>query len=336
MRTLRAVFVSACLAGWALSSTASAQSDTDKATARALAQQGAEALDARDFAKAEDAFRRADGLYHAPTIGLGLARAQVGLGKFVEAWETYNKIIIDNVTTTPVFAKALEDAKREIGGVDARRSRATLNISGSTAAVVTLDHRPVKIEALGIPMFVDPGTHTVEVSATGFDPATRTFSVGEGKSETVTISLEAATAAPTIAPPGQAGASAGGGLSNARTSQPPGADTGGGPSKAPAIVAFAVGGVGLVTGIVAGVIALGQHSDLSGSCPGGVCGPSDQSKVNDYHSTGLVSTLGFVVAGVGAAAGITLWMVESKSAPATAAWISPYVGPGTLGAVGRF
>src|SRR3954447_24828622 len=67
--------------------------DADRATARELAEQGKEALDRRDFAVAEDRFRRADALIHAPTLLLGLARAEAGLGKFLAAQESYERIL---------------------------------------------------------------------------------------------------------------------------------------------------------------------------------------------------------------------------------------------------
>jgi hypothetical protein len=86
--------------------------------------------------------------------------------------------------------------------------------------------------------------------------------------------------------------------------------------------------------VVAGIIALGKHSDLSKSCGGGSCGPSQQGELDSYHSVGLVSTIGFIVAGVGAAAGVTLLLVQPKGDSAPAA--SLVVGPGSLGAVGRF
>ena len=62
-------------------------------TARALAHDGYEAQTHREYAVAEDRFRRAESLVHAPTLELGLARAQVGLGKLVEAHETYRRIV---------------------------------------------------------------------------------------------------------------------------------------------------------------------------------------------------------------------------------------------------
>ena len=52
----------------------------DRATARTLAQEGQQALESKNYAIAIDKFGRADSLVHAPTLLLGLARAQVGLG----------------------------------------------------------------------------------------------------------------------------------------------------------------------------------------------------------------------------------------------------------------
>ena len=101
-------------------------------------------------------------------------------------------------------------------------------------------------------------------------------------------------------------------------------------------VAFGVGGAGLVLGAVTGFLAMSKHSDLSNSCTNGNCPATSQSDVDSYHTMALLSTVGFVVAGVGAAAGVVLLVTQPKSAPAQSAWVSPYVGVGTVGAVGRF
>src|SRR5262245_53994993 len=83
-RALVSLFAAASLA--ALPAVAHAQaSDADKATARMLGQEGQDALDKKDFAAAEDRFKRADALFHAPTLLLGLARAYAGQGKFLAA-----------------------------------------------------------------------------------------------------------------------------------------------------------------------------------------------------------------------------------------------------------
>src|SRR5262249_26947752 len=94
-------------------------SDADRATARSLAEEGKAALDRFDYRTAEDRFARADALLHAPTLLLGLARAQAGLGKLVEAHESYMRIQREGVKpgSPPVFARAQEDAAREVGAI---------------------------------------------------------------------------------------------------------------------------------------------------------------------------------------------------------------------------
>ena len=74
-----------------LAPAAHAQSAADRATARELGNDGQSALDKKDYATAEDRFRRAEALFHAPTLLLGYARAEVGLGKVVNASGTTNR-----------------------------------------------------------------------------------------------------------------------------------------------------------------------------------------------------------------------------------------------------
>src|SRR5258708_34860215 len=70
-----------------------AQSDADRATARTLGQEGEQALESKDYKTAEDRFRRADNLVHAPTLMLGLARALAPQSKYADAQEAYNRIV---------------------------------------------------------------------------------------------------------------------------------------------------------------------------------------------------------------------------------------------------
>jgi hypothetical protein len=72
-------------------------SPADRATARSLAGEGYQALQAKDYAAAVDRFSRADSLVHAPTLMIDWARSLVGLGKFVEAQERYEQIVREGV-----------------------------------------------------------------------------------------------------------------------------------------------------------------------------------------------------------------------------------------------
>src|SRR5437899_40990 len=98
---------------------AAAPSDADRATARALALEGFHALDMKDFATAADRFSRADALVHAPTLLLGLARAEVGLGKLVAAGEVYNRLVREPLppNAPQVFIDAVENGKTELGAL---------------------------------------------------------------------------------------------------------------------------------------------------------------------------------------------------------------------------
>ena len=97
MRLACRLAVAASLALVTAAPMARAQSDADRATARELGQQGFQALDAKDYKTAEDRLRRADQLVHAPTLLLGLARAEAGLHRYVHAQETYQRIIREGV-----------------------------------------------------------------------------------------------------------------------------------------------------------------------------------------------------------------------------------------------
>src|SRR5262249_24059762 len=109
---------------------------------------------------------------------------------------------------------------------------------------------------------------------------------------------------------------------------------GGSSNKTFALIAYGVGGAGLVFGAVTGLIAMGKHNDLSNNCKNGTCGTDQQSNVDGYHTMGTLPTVGFIIAGVGSAAGTVLLRTAPKES--TTAFVSPYVGPGTVGATGRF
>src|ERR1700734_4174124 len=106
---VRSCLVAAVLAFTLVQRPAAADvSGVDRATARALTLEGYEALDRKDFATAADRFRRADALFHVPTVALGLAHAEVGLGKLVSALATYSRTVREGVPpgAPPAFAKA--------------------------------------------------------------------------------------------------------------------------------------------------------------------------------------------------------------------------------------
>ena len=320
---------------------ARALAEDAKTMARQLGQHGAAALATGEWQQADDDFRKADALFHAPTLMLGLARAESHEGRVVESWEHYRRIIKENVTSTPVFAAALHDAVAEIATVERRRSRLTICLTGvveADAPRVTVDEAPLKPEALGVERFINAGHHRIAVSADGFNAVTRVVDLTEGNGEVVTIPLERVDRAikpvvveahiapslpplPVVAPP--------------EVSEPVAPPPSPSHRRTYVIAAFTVGGAGLLLGAITGGVALSEHGTLSTACANGTCPKSSASELSTYHAMSTVSTIGFIVGGVGVAGGAVLLLTAPKPEK-TSAQVRPYLGLGSVGAVGSF
>ncbi|MFS8069715.1 MAG: hypothetical protein ACMG6S_25395 [Byssovorax sp.] len=319
-------------------------SDADKATARDLALEGYKALQAKDYAAAVDRFTRADALYHAPTVTLGLARAQVGLGKLVSAQELYSRITHETLppNATTGIKKAVVDAQKELNALAPRIPSVVINVKGSDAPRVTLDGIEVRAAALGVKRPVDPGKHVILASAPGFAADEVTVSLAEGKSESVTIELKPRQAepppvvavAPAVKPPTATPA-----LMTPAPPEPDQIKGNGSTRKTIAFVALGVGAAGLLVGSITGGLALSKHSDITISCPEGHC-PKGQQAIFDpaidrYNTMGAISTIGFLAGGALAATGVVLMLTAPKKMT-TQATVTPLIGLGFVGATGSF
>ncbi|MEJ7727917.1 MAG: carboxypeptidase-like regulatory domain-containing protein [Polyangiaceae bacterium] len=313
---------------------AHAQSDEDRATARKLSFEAATALEAKEYAGAAEKFARADALFHAPTLTLGLARAQVGLGKLVAAQESYQRIVREGVPAggNKQFEDAVKDATRELAALEPRVPWVTVQVTGGSNVSVTLDNNPLNAAALGVKRAIDPGQHTLRATAAGFRAAERPFTMAEGQAETVTLTLEPEAAAG-AANPVPAGAIA---------VPPAGGDTttaskGGSPMKLIGFIALGVGAAGLIGGGITGGLAISEHSLLDRDCDSdGDCPAERRETLDNFHTLSTLSTVGFIVGGVGVAGGITLLVLAPSSRKQSGATIVPYAGLGQVGAVGRF
>lgn len=226
--------------------------------ARALADKGYELFEAGKFEEAIKAFEEAERNFHAPTVLLLLARANVRLGRLREARGVYQRII-DEVLPAgapPPFVEAQETARKEL---------AEITVGAGTPA-----------------------------------PA----------------APEPAPAAPAPAP-----------APAADVAEEKPASKG---SILPAAIAFGVAGIGLGVGAVTGGMTFGKVGDLESKCGDSKRCPLDQESTYDSaHTLATVSTVGFVIGGVAAAAGVTLLILrpggqQDQQVAVTAApgWIS--------------
>ena len=339
-------------AALAVSANAFAQTDDEKATARALGQEGQAALDKGDAKTAEDRFHRAVMIFDAakavvpPTLILGYARGAAANKHFIAAEEAYNRMIRAGLPpgAPAPFVKALEDAKKEIDAVTPHIARVTINVTGCDSPSVTLDGATVPSMMFGIKKPIDPGAHEIKASAVGCKASTSSFTVDDGKESTANVTLEKEASTNVTTNPNTnntntsnntSNTSNTSSTSNTSTSTSTSTTTEGGGSglKVAGIVTLGVGGAGLILGAITGGLALGAHSDIANSCPDPKnCPASVQGKIDSYHTMGTISTIGFVAGGVLAVAGVVMFILapSSKKTEKAGAWITPF------GVTGRF
>lgn len=278
-------------------------SEADKAQARVLGEEGQQALAKQDYEVAYDRFKRAEALYHAPTLLLGLARSAVGAGKYVQAQEAYNKLIREPLpkNAPDPFVRAQEDAKKEIIGLDQKIAWATITVTGPAKPVVTLDDESIPAAALGGKRPINPGEHVVKASGPGYLEREERFSIVSGAATTVEVALEVDPHAGDLPEPVPGTPSTG--------------DTGDG-QRIGGYVTLGVGAAGLLMGVITGGLAVGKHGELDDGCPGGTCPPALQGTLDDFHTLGTVSTVGIVAGGVLAATGLVV-VLTAPSEPTT-------------------
>ena len=305
-------------------------SAADRATARSLATEGYWALRDKRYAEAADRFGRADALVHAPTLTLDWARSLVGLGLFVEAQERYELIIREGVDAKAPqsWQRALADAKTELDALHPRLSWVTISVTGGKDAHVTIDNIAVPAAAIGVRRPINPGTHEVAVVAKGYLAEHQKLNLTEGEEGSAAFTLDVdpnQQAVPVVAePPAQTAEVVAPATTRSRT---------------PVYVAFGVAGAGLVLGGITGALWLGKRSTLQKNCPDpDNCSPEDTDTINSYNTLGTISGAGFVVGAAGIVTGITLLLLDRKPAQAAAQGIvvRPYLGVGSVGAMGNF
>ncbi len=321
------------LVTWGMPTPAMAQRESDRATARSLAAEGAAALNAKDYAAAVDRFQRADALVHAPTIAVDLSRALMGLGRYVEAQERLEQVLREGVADNVpwVWKRAIQDAKKLVEEVKPKVAWLTINVKGPSRPEVTVGGVPVPNVALGVRRATDPGQFQISASAPGYLSKEETFSIPAGGERTVTLELiidseakKPATVRPLVQTP----------LPNEHDRQPTKER-----SNTLGYIALGVGGAGLVVGTVTGFLFLGKHSDLASKCPD-VSNCQQQGLINDYNRYGTISGVSLAVGLAGSVAG--LWMIFShESTDVTSAHsdrvaVQPYVSFDRLGIVGAY
>jgi hypothetical protein len=362
----RSLFASAALGAALLGvvDPALAQTDEQRAGARTLATEGAQAFNEGRFKEAVDLFIKAESLVHAPPHLLFMARAHAKLGQFVKAREAYLKIIKEQLAPNApqAFRDAQAAAEEERKQVEPHIGRLLVKVEGAEGAKdlsVAIDGQPFPAVLLGVPQPMDPGNHTVTATATGFKGAPATVSLKDAGQGSVTIKMEVDGSVPPpspAGPPTPAPVDAPAAVSTAPTA--PAGDDGGNRDalRLGSYIGFGVGAVGVALGTVFVLKSAGHRKDAnaatadieekyacsaSGGSPACELTAAEAASINDLddkaRSAKTLGIVGYVVGGLGIGAGVTLFVLSSgKKDEATSAYVAPYVGPGSVGLRGAF
>jgi hypothetical protein len=330
-----------------------AQTDLERAAARDAASAGVTAFNAGQYAQAIDSFSRAEQLVHAPTHLLFLARAQAKVGRLVAAHESYLKIVREVLPAgaPKAFVEAQAAAEQERAPFDARLPSVTIAVQGGSSddLDVRMDGTRLPAAMVGIPLPVDPGQHVFEARAASAQSSPVTVTLAEGGKQTVLLTLT-----PSSADSNSAGSGGATPASIARASNPlsDSAPAQGHAFRTGAYISFAIGAVGLGLGTAFFLKASSTRSSsdkLYDACkatsPSGTCSdPAQQQAIiakdnsgDSQHNLGVAS---LIVGGIGAAAGVTLLLLDAhharSSAQALAPRIVPVLGFREVGLLGSF
>jgi hypothetical protein len=208
---------------------------------------------------------------------------------------------------------------------------------------VDIDGSAIPAEVLGQPRKLDPGHHVITAKA-GTAEGKQEIDVAENDTKDVTVELPAQSAAP----------------ADATTEQPTPPETpvesSSGGNKLMIWGGFGLAGAGIIAGSVTGLLAISKANSIksnSGACQntsgGTECNASENGDLSSGKTMATVSTISFIVAGVGAAVGVTGFFVgggssapSAKPADAPAsdqtskATVIPWIGLGSAGVSGTF
>lgn len=280
---------------------------------------------AGNYGPAIEEFRASFDVVASPNTSLYLARALRENGQAGDAYAEFGRTI-DSASSDARYAKTAQIATTERQALESQLAFVTVHVAHATADTkLEVAGHDVPAGADGAPpqspIPVAPGNVSVTVTKPGHDPVTKTVTVAAGAKDEVSIDADGnavASGPPPAAPPPAA------------------------PSRAPlrtyAYVAGGVGVVGILTFVVAGIMANSTYGDLQDKCGSSPCPASLGDEISRGKTQQTIANVGLVIGVVGAAAGVTLFVLSNKqkdgeaAAPATAF----VAGPSFTGVRGAF
>ncbi len=286
-------------------SRADGPSAADSALAQTLFDQAVTFMDKGDYANACPKLAESQRLDPAGGTLQNIGFCREKEGKIASAWIAYNESLSQAIKDGRADREAT--ARSRIAAIGDRVSKVVVVVPPEVGSLVglevRLDQTPLRQAAWGVPTPIDKGEHELTVEAKGkLTWKTKVRVPEDGMQVSANVEpLKDAPVADIVVPEGPA----------PRASYRP--------------VAFAIGGVGIVSilaGSVTGVLAMARRSASDNECPNNQCTQRGVDLNEQAKTMAWISdvTVGVGIAALGAA--VILFIASPKSTPARA-WFAP-------------
>lgn len=306
----------------------------EREAARTLLLSGREKRKRGQLEEALADFEKAHAIMRVPTTGLDLGKAQQALGLLVEARTTFLEAARHpaQANESRAFKRARKEAKQLADEIAPRL--ATLTVSAPSGAQVKIDGAEISSSSIDVPLKVNPGRHEVVASLDG-DEKRQSVELVEGEIKTVELPLVARAHEPEKTTRRKDSGRAKTKDKEKDKDKPSAKDGGSGTTTSPLVwIGGGTAAAGVVVGSVTGLMAFGVYGDVTTRCAGGVqCPPETHADIDRGTSLGTISTIAFVVAGIGA--GVLVYgllnpkvepKVDATPAAATPRWVASPLG----------
>jgi len=279
---------------------------------------GRELLKTGKFREACEQFEKSQAIDPALGTLYNIAQCDAEIGKLAGAIAAYKDVIAHD--TNPARKQASTDA---IARLEQRVPHVVVHADAGTTAQIA--GKPI---ALDTPVAIDFGNYIVHgVPKTGA-PIDRVVTIDQ-EGRTVEVDLEAA-----VLPPAHT-------VEPRQPEPPPPPPVATSHRKTYAVATIAVGGAGLATGLVFGVLARSRWSAAKAICDGGTtCGSQAEADAaaklgSQARSRATLSTIFTIAGGAVAATGIVLYITAPAHHEVAVAAV-PATDGGTFVVTGRF
>jgi hypothetical protein len=288
-----------------------------KIAARHMAHRAMDLMREGRWADAQALLQHAYQLVPAPTLAVLEGDALVQLGELNQAARRFDAARRAELRAgaPPAYHRAVRIAKSRLLALNARIPRLVIaikGVDGEEPLGLWLNDEPLSPALLGVERHVDPGQYTVRAEVNG-KTVSRQIELKEGSAEHVVLDPD--NDAATVA-------------------RDDSADRERQRRRTAGWISVGVGGAGVLTGVVAGIITQNKERDLKARCTP-TCPPSLQGEVEAFERARTTSWVGYGVGALGLGTGIAL-LLTSRGEPATSARIQPYATLRGVGVRGSF